>query len=307
MLATVQSSAVLGIDAYDVFVEVDISFGVPMMAVVGLPDAAVNESKERVRAAIKNSGFSYPFDRRIAVNLAPADVRKSGPHFDLPMAIGLLGATEQIRIDSLAGAIVIGELSLDGGVRPVSGILPIAIAARERGHSRLYVPAANAREAAVVADIEVYPIGSLVELVRALADPGSLKPLPHDATVLQPDVPDFPNDFSDVKGHAHVKRALEVAAAGGHNVILVGPPGSGKTMLARRLPSILPPMTIDEALDSTRLYSVAGLLTSDNPIVNARPFRSPHHTVSTAALVGGRSHAEAGRGKPGASRRAFSG
>ncbi len=287
MLAHVQSSAVLGIDAYQVHVEVDVSNGMPMMAVVGLPDAAVNESKERVRTAIKNSGFFYPYDKRVTVNLAPADIRKAGPSFDLPIAVGILAATGQIPVTELEGALLIGEMSLDGSVRPVTGALPVAIGARERGQKKLYLPAANAREAAIVEGLDVYPIASLIDMARALSIPGSAAKTPFDVSLLTLDAGHHPFEFADVKGHAYVKRALEVAAAGGHNVILVGPPGSGKTMMARRLPSILPPMSVNEALEATKLYSVAGLLSSDVALVNTRPFRSPHHTVSTAALVGG--------------------
>ena len=287
MLAHVQSSAVLGIDAYRVHVEVDVSNGLPMMAVVGLPDAAVNESRERVRSAIKNSGFLFPYDKRVTINLAPADVRKAGPSFDLPIAVGILIATGQVSGEFLEDALVTGELSLDGSVRPITGALPIAIGARERGQRRVFLPAANGREAAVVSDIDVYPVANLAEIVRALAMPETLAPLPHDMSMLHAAEAQSLYDFADVKGHAAVKRALEVAAAGGHNVLLLGPPGSGKTMMARRLPSILPPMSVDEALEATKLYSVAGMLTSDASLITTRPFRSPHHTVSTAALVGG--------------------
>ncbi len=286
MLARVQSSAVLGIDAYGVRVEVDVSNGTPAITIVGLPDAAINESKERVRTAIKNSGFYFP-DRRITINLAPADVRKAGPAFDLPIAVGILAASGQIAAENLEDILLIGELSLDGGVRPVTGALPVAIGALERQVQRLYLPEANAREAAVVAGLDVYAVSTLKEMVRALLLPDTLPPLPHDPTLLEPEAADYAFDFADVKGHAHVKRALEVAAAGGHNLLLIGSPGSGKTMMARRLPTILPPMSVGESLEATKIYSVSGLLSSEKSLINTRPYRSPHHTVSTGALVGG--------------------
>lgn len=287
MLAHVLSSAVLGIDAYQVHVEVDVGNGMPAMSIVGLPDASVNESRERVRSAIKNSGFMFPYDKKITVNLAPADIRKAGPSFDLPIAIGILVATGQIAAENLEGAVLIGELSLDGGVRSVNGALPIVIGARTLGMTRLYLPANNAREAAIVREVDVFPITTLSEMVRAIVLPDTLKPYPYDPTLLHPATPYFAHDFADVKGHSLVKRALEVAAAGGHNILLIGPPGSGKTMMARRLPSILPPMTPEEALEATKIYSVSGLLTAENALINTRPVRSPHHTVSTTALIGG--------------------
>ncbi|MBC7528841.1 MAG: YifB family Mg chelatase-like AAA ATPase [Chthonomonadaceae bacterium] len=286
MLARVLSSAVLGIDAYEVCVEVDVSNGLPAITIVGLPDAAINESKERVRTAIKNSGFYFP-DRRITINLAPADIKKTGPSFDLSIAIGILAASGQISAENLDDALIIGELSLDGGVRPVIGVLPVAIGALERKVRRLYLPFANAREAAVVSGVDVYAVSTLTEMVRALLLPDTFKPLPHDPSLLEPEKTEFEFDFADVKGHAHVKRALEVAAAGGHNLLLIGSPGSGKTMMARRLPTILPPMSVEESLEATKIYSVSGLLSVEKSLITTRPYRSPHHTVSTAALVGG--------------------
>ena len=286
MLAQVDSSAILGIDAYVVRVEVDISSSVPMFTIVGLPDAAVQESRERVRSAIRNTGLEFPL-RRITINLAPADIKKQGPAFDLPIAVGLLAATGQIRDDRLAEGLFVGELALDGAVSPVSGVLPIAIKARADKRGFLVVPEANAREAAIVGEVDVYPVKTLADVVTLLADMDAATPLTADAEGLLRHSSADGLDFCEVKGQEHVKRALEVAAAGGHNIIMAGSPGSGKTMLARRLPSILPPLSLDEALDVTKIYSVGGLLGTNTALVTRRPFRSPHHSVSNAALAGG--------------------
>lgn len=286
MLACVNSSTVLGIDACSVTVEVDISTSVPMWAIVGLPDAAVQESRERVRSAIRNSGYEFPL-RRITINLAPADIKKEGPSFDLPIAVGILAASEQLTASTLEGTLMVGELSLDGGVRSVTGVLPIALAARNAGIKRIIVPKPNTREAAIVGGIDVYPVTSLMDVAQVLMLPDSRQPVTLDPQALMPEQPLYQSDFSDVKGQAHVKRSLEVAAAGGHNVLMIGPPGSGKTMLARRIPSILPPMSVGEALETTKIYSVSGLMPPDTALISTRPFRSPHHTLSNAALVGG--------------------
>jgi magnesium chelatase family protein len=286
MLAKVSSCAVIGLDGALVDVEVDVSNGQPGFAIVGLPDAAVQESRERVRAAIKNSNLTYPFNKRITCNLAPADLRKEGPAYDLPIAVGLLMASEQIRAD-LSRTLIIGELSLDGIVRHTNGVLPMAAMAREKGFNSLFVPSIDAPEAVLVPGLDVYPIETLFALVAHLNGMQLIAPYRplHDFT---PDItPSYATDFSEVRGQEHVKRALEVAAAGQHNLLMSGSPGSGKTLLARSFPSILPNLTIDEALEITRIYSVNNMLPSDSPLVRQRPFRAPHHTISHAGLVGG--------------------
>lgn len=283
MLARVYSAALTGLDGQLVEVEVDIARAQPGITIVGLPDAAVQESKERVRAAIRNSGLSWPFNSRIVVNLGPADLRKEGPAYDLPIAIGILVASGQVVAD-LSTTLLVGELSLDGEVRSVRGVLPMAALAASEGKDRMFVPAANAEEAALVKGIEALPVSTLAELAAHLMGGPALSPaLP--APPAQSEPAGF--NFRDIAGQEHVKRALEVAAAGGHNLVMRGPPGSGKTLLARSLPSILPPLAPAEALEITRIYSVAGLLTQGSGLVQQRPFRAPHHTVSNAGLIGG--------------------
>ena len=287
MLFRVQSAAVFGIRAHLVSVEVDLSAGEKVdFLTVGLPDTAVRESSERVRAALRNCGYVLRA-QKITVNLAPADVRKEGSAFDLPMAIGILGAAGNIPSQSLLDHLFLGELSLDGTVRPVKGILPMAVMARERGLHHLVVPEANAREAAVVDAVRAYPVRSLSQVVQLLSGRESWIPLAVDRAQILARRSAYDVDFHDVKGQFQARRALEVATAGGHNIILIGPPGSGKTMLARRIPTILPPMSFEEAIETTKIHSVAGLLSESAGLVGTRPFRAPHHTISYGGLIGG--------------------
>lgn len=288
MLAKVLSCAIIGLQAELVEVEVDIRRGLASFMLVGLPDAAVRESRDRVAAAIKNSELEFPGTKRITVNLAPADLRKEGPAYDLPIAVGILAASQQIWFGQLENALFVGELSLDGAIRPTKGVLLMASLARERGLARMFVATANAGEAALLPDVEVIPVQNLSQLVGHLTGMRRIAPyVPTQADPFAEAEAPFAADFADIMGQEHVKRAMEVAAAGGHNCLLTGPPGTGKTLIARSLPGILPRLTIDEALEVTKVYSVAGLLPADMPLIRYRPFRSPHHTISYAGLVGG--------------------
>jgi magnesium chelatase family protein len=283
MLASLRTAAVFGVEACTVWVEVDVSFGLPMFTMVGLPDASVRESRDRVRSAIRNSGFDFP-SHRVTVNLAPADVRKAGSSFDLPIALGILAAQGVVERRSIADLVILGELSLDGGIQPARGVLPVAAAARRDGAAAVLLPRSNAGEAGIVSGLEVLAVSSLAEAVRALNDPRTVSPAPLPSPC---PVPPARADLADVRGQLLARRALEIACAGGHNLLLVGPPGSGKTLLARRVPGILPPMTFDEALEVTAIHSVAGLLPPGAALVSERPFRAPHHTISNVALIGG--------------------
>ena len=286
MLARIWSASLVGVDALKVGVEVDVSGGLPGIVVVGLPDTAVQESRERVKAAVRNAGFPFPM-RKIVVNLTPADLRKEGPSFDLPISIGILAASEQVNTTLLEDHLFLGELSLDGSLRPVAGVLAIAAAAQRLGITGLVVPVDNAQEAAVAPGLKVYGFKHLNEVADFLNHPEGHVPIQLDGEAELARSRTNVLDLRDVKGQAQARRALEIAAAGGHNLIFVGPPGSGKTMLARRLPSILPPLTFEEALEVTQIHSVAGLLKDKGSLVNIRPFRSPHHSASGPSLVGG--------------------
>ena len=285
MLATVYSSSVIGIDAYIVEVELDISRGLPSFSTVGLPEGAVRESKERVKAALKNSGYHFPADR-ITVNLAPADIKKEGSGFDLPIAIGILTATGLIPHQSLTDHLIIGELSLDGSIRLIKGSLSMAIMAKELGLKGIYLPSENALEAGVVEEINVYPVNTLSELVQSLNGIECLAPIQIDTDPMGIQR-NYDIDFSDVRGQENVKRTLEIAAAGGHNLLMIGPPGAGKTMLAQRLSTILPSLSFDESLETSKVYSVMGLMSKGQGLITIRPFRAPHHTISDAGLIGG--------------------
>lgn len=286
MFTHIHSAAVLGLECIPVTAEVDIAGSWPGYSIVGLADTAIQEAKERIRTAWKNTGLSFPSNSRVVINLAPADVRKVGSAYDLPMAVGMYLAAEKLSMD-LSDSLFVGELALNGEVRHVNGVLPLAIFAKQNGYKKIYVPNVNAKEASIVAGVFIYPVISLGELIEHLHGRKKIEPVPTaDLSSMIAQVP-LEFDMAHVKGQQFAKRAMEIAAAGAHNILLSGPPGSGKTLLSRTLPSILPPMTVEEAIEVTKIYSVAGMLPKDTPIIATRPFRSPHHSASGVALVGG--------------------